>query len=70
MAKKLITLQEFNSLARKSYSFDDTPQPNGIACPKCGEELYDSCPNATLTSNPPQKNIHCEKCGYRGYRVC
>ena len=44
-------------------------QKNGIACPTCGEELYDSNPMVTLTSFPAQKNIHCEKCNYSGYRI-
>lgn len=43
--------------------------PNGIACPECGEELWDSNPSCTLTSNPPQKNIHCPNCNYRGFRI-
>lgn len=47
---------------------DNSPIPNGIACPKCGEELLDSTPNIVLTSNPPQYNVNCPKCGYRGYR--
>lgn len=41
---------------------------NGIACDKCGEELIDSYPNLILTSYPAQKNVHCEKCGFIGYR--
>ena len=45
------------------------PQKNGIACPTCGEELWDSNPMITLTSFPAQKNIHCEKCKYSGYRI-
>ena len=44
------------------------PVLNGIACPRCGEELWDTCPNLTITSNPPKKAIHCT-CGYRGYRT-
>ena len=44
------------------------PQLNGIACPRCSNELWDSSPMFTLTSNPPQKNVHCT-CGYRGYRM-
>ena len=46
------------------YTF---PQPNGIACPKCGSELMDS-DSGVLTSMPPQRNVHCPKCGYKGYR--
>jgi len=47
------------------------PKPNGIACPKCGDKLYDSKPKITLTSNPPKKNVACvnKSCGYVGYRI-
>ncbi len=48
---------------------DNRPRPNGIECPKCGCELFDSSPMVTLTSNPPQKNTICNGCGYTGYRV-
>jgi len=65
------TLDEFNKRKRQQHEmarWPIGPKHNGIACPKCGAELYDSDPMATLTSNPPQKNVHCE-CGYVGYRV-
>jgi DNA-directed RNA polymerase subunit RPC12/RpoP len=45
------------------------PHANGIACPNCGAELYDSQPYLTLTSDPPQKNIHCPNCHYAGHRI-
>lgn len=45
------------------------PQLNGIACPNCGEEMMDSNPSVTLSSYPPQKNIHCPKCNYKDFRV-
>lgn len=41
---------------------------NGIACPDCGEELYDSSPGVMLLTSPPKLNIYCQSCGYRGYR--
>jgi len=46
------------------------PQPNGIACPECGEELMDS-DALLLTSIPPRRNIHCpgRNCVFVGYRV-
>jgi len=69
---KLKTLEQYNSESFKNHFFDfGKPQKNGIACPKCGEELYDTQPNTTLTSNPPQKNIGClsENCDYVGYRI-
>ena len=67
--RKMKSLDEFNEERRKLYSIGDDPIPNGIACPKCGAELLDSRPNVSLTSYPPQKNIHCSKCDYRGYRI-
>lgn len=66
------TLDEFNKSARKAHELVDKlnqPHPNGIGCPSCGTELWDSNPMLMLTSNPPQKNIHCPACGYRGYRI-
>jgi DNA-directed RNA polymerase subunit RPC12/RpoP len=65
------TLDEFNSERMKTHSRvnDQSPRSNGIACPICGMELMDSCPMVTLTSNPPQKNVHCPECDYHGFRV-
>jgi DNA-directed RNA polymerase subunit RPC12/RpoP len=63
------TLEEHNRHFSEEYGHWNTfPQRNGIECPQCGAELLDS--NAViLTSIPPQKNVHCEYCRYRGYRV-
>lgn len=73
MSKKLKTLDEHNAEKWISQSEMESlwgkPRPNGIACPNCWDELYDSQPNVTLTSNPAQKNVHCEGCGYKGYRL-
>lgn len=66
------TLEQHNAERRRVHdsSLDFmVPRKNGIACSECGEELYDSHPNLTLTSNPPQKNVHCPKCGFSGYRI-
>ena len=66
------TLEEFNNKKRKDFEEMQVfcqPHPNGIECPECGEELWDSDPMTTLTSNPPQKNIYCPACGYKGYRL-
>lgn len=68
----LKSLDEFNESARNAHKVVDQlykPRPNGIACPQCGSELWDSSPHITLTSSPPQKNIHCPACGYYGYRI-
>ena len=67
------TLAEYNAeRTRKRIEFDNwmrNPHVNGIACPKCGKELWDSSPSITLTSNPPKKNVHCPACGFKGYRI-
>ena len=60
------TLEQHNAERRKDIN---RPHPNGIACPQCGKELWDTHPMCILTSNPPQKNVHCPACQYRGYRV-
>ena len=69
--KKLKSLDEHNSEAWVAQTgwFSNEPKPNGIACPNCGEELMDTNPMSTLTSYPAQKNVHCPKCEYKGYRI-
>ena len=71
MSKKLKNLNEHNAQASNMQwtMNDNSPVLNGIACPKCGEELYNSSPMMTLTSIPAQKNVHCSKCDHVGYRI-
>lgn len=64
---KLKSLADHNSQC-ETRPQNSVPHPNGIACPACGKELWDSNPSLTLTSNPPKKNVHCG-CGYHGYRL-
>jgi hypothetical protein len=52
------------------YTIKNEMIHNGIACPKCGEELYDKHPDYILTCNPPKKEVICKKCNYLGYRYC
>lgn len=62
------TLEEHNSErceARKEQDAILRPHPNGIECPKCGMELWDSDP-AVVISTP---KVHCPSCGYTGYRL-
>ena len=81
MSKKLKNLNKHNTQASSTQwasilgQYKDLhhillrPILNGIACPKCSEELYDSTPTITLTSMPAQKNVHCSKCDHVGYRI-
>lgn len=67
--KTLISLEDHNKRMHELYN-PPKSKGNGIACPKCGFELYDSSPNMTLTSDPPQMNVACTNCEWRGTRVC
>ena len=75
MEKKLKTLREHEEDEYKKYvqSIKDggIARLNGIACPKCGEELYDSNPHSVLLSYPPKTSIIClnHNCNYEGYRI-
>lgn len=66
------SLEDHNKEAfdfHKHFQTLNEPHPNGIGCPKCGKELWDTSPAMTLTSYPAQKNVHCLYCGYVGYRL-
>ena len=69
--KHLISLKEWNESVANSIHdpLCNESRPNGISCEKCGGELSDTNPNMILTSLPPKKNVHCPKCGWRGYRL-
>lgn len=45
-----------------------SPRLNGIGCPECGAELYDTNPWMLVVGEPMQVNVHCEACGFIGYR--
>lgn len=68
MEKKLKTLEEHNLQIMKKFD-DKSKLLNGIACPKCGKELYDVNPISILTSYPPKKNVACTSCDYVGYAL-
>jgi hypothetical protein len=69
MGKTLTSVGEWNRYIVETYNLNNIyPRLNGLSCPNCSKELYDS-DSSILTSYPPQKNIHCD-CGYKGYRVC
>jgi len=72
--KRLTPLREFND-ARSAQAFRGSWRigekqlcVNGLACPECGEELYDVNPDMVLTSMPPQLNVACTNCVWKGFR--
>ena len=58
------TLQEHNEEVRNRQH----STKNGIECPSCGSELDDDNPGLLYLSSPPQCDIKCFDCGYRGKR--
>ena len=65
-------LEDFNAEQEREWNEryqTIEPHPNGIACPECGKELWDSSPAITLDSSPPEMHINCPACGYKGYRI-
>lgn len=64
----LKTLEQHNTERREAIAERRKPKRNGIACPKCGAELWDTYPQEALMSNPPQKAINCD-CGFHGFAV-
>jgi hypothetical protein len=62
MTKKLKTLEEHNKIATQ---INETGG-NGIACPNCGSELFDS--GTILASCPAQYLTFCRECNYKGSR--
>jgi len=65
----LVSLKEFNARApRHGLGVETPPEPNGIACPDCGNELVDSYPNTILPVSPPKKEVSCSGCDFSSYR--
>lgn len=63
----LKTLEEHNKIVQELIKIRETGH-TGIACPNCGNELYDSSPGLCLTSNPPQYRVFCRVCNWVGTR--
>lgn len=63
------SLEQHNEEKRKFYKRNEYPKLNGIACPECGNELYD-VDQERLLSSPPKRKIYCEICDYKGTRIC
>ena len=63
--KSLISLEDWNN--RKVQAKPEICW-NGIACPECGKELFDSTPSCVLCCNPPRVGVACA-CGFHGSRL-
>jgi DNA-directed RNA polymerase subunit RPC12/RpoP len=66
--KELRSLDEFNAEKKAFYdAIEKYPKQNGIACPKCSNELCDH--SDILMTTPPQRRVFCAYCGFKGYRL-
>jgi transcription elongation factor Elf1 len=67
--KKLVSLKEYNEKKRADFKCKEQYMLNGIACPNCGKEMWESTGKIQLQSLPPQKPVFCKACGLRDTRV-
>lgn len=63
----LKSLEEHNQ-SRVVSPVEPKDWPTGIACPKCGKELYDVNPHWVLPGIPPQVDVKCLACEWTGLR--
>jgi hypothetical protein len=59
---RLKSIEEHNDTVFATY---EPVNSTGVACPKCGNELYYKG-NEILTTYPPQRNVKCLSCKYQG----
>jgi len=64
--KSLKSLEQHNNEAYNTFAAINNLN-SGFACPKCGEELYYSNPNAMLATYPPKRGVQCNKCNHTDY---
>ena len=63
------TLDDHNAEKRRMYAEMRGAKRNGIKCSQCGSELFDSNPGVVMCSNPPQTQVECPSCEFRGTRI-
>lgn len=70
-SRDLPTLNEWNDSRYAHWRDPESRKPkhNEIACPNCGEELFDRTPGLIEPGNPPRIEVRCAACEYRGRRV-
>jgi DNA-directed RNA polymerase subunit M/transcription elongation factor TFIIS len=65
-ASKLKSLKDHNDI-KLFDAYGGNSFKSGIACPKCGSELYYNNPNMVLTSYPPKRSVECKNCKHTDY---
>ena len=67
-AKQLESLESYNKRKQALHS-QILEVGNGIACPKCGNEMRDNNAMVVKTSNPPVTGVYCPECGACATRI-
>ena len=65
-ASKLKSLKDHND-GKVFDVYGGNSFKSGLACPKCGSELYYNNPDMVLTSNPPKRSVECNNCKHTDY---
>ena len=65
-ASKLKSLKDHND-GKVFDAYGGGSFKSGLACPKCGSELYYNNPDMVLTSYPPKRSVECKNCKHTDY---
>ena len=65
-ASKLKSLKDHND-GKVFDVYGGNSFKSGLACPKCGSELYYNNPDMVLTSYPPKRSVECKNCKHTDY---
>jgi DNA repair exonuclease SbcCD ATPase subunit len=65
-ASKLKSLKDHND-SKLFDAYGGGSFKSGLACPKCGSELYYNNPDMVLTSYPPKRSVECKNCKHTDY---
>ncbi len=61
-------LCEWNMAREQERAFAAPKKMAGVACDKCGSEMFYDDPHSVLACSPPKKSVSCQ-CGHRGYKT-
>jgi hypothetical protein len=61
-------LDKHNKEKISVFATENSELKNGLACPNCGQELFDASQFEVLLSFPAKKKVLCV-CGFEGYRL-
>lgn len=66
---ELPSLYDYNYRKEVDHAEQRKNIRSGVACPKCGEELYELQAGMVYATCPPRKPVRCLKCNFEGTMV-